>query len=351
MIDNEDGMYVISLVDEPATESNFMAFSKERQLFSIANEEQRMVFGLIMGANQMIYRRDKSGYEYYIVYRPETLRAMAERYLANGFQNNVDTMHNWELVEGVNMVQMFIKDSTKGINPVGFEEYEDGSLFGQFHILNDEIWNAIKEGTYKGFSMAGIWEKEQVFNKTKKDITMKFDKIMAILRKMLVEYGSISTDKGVILWEGDEPLKEGDSVKGVDEEGNDVALEDGEYKTEDNKIVIIENGVVKEIRDDEAEVGSETPAEETEETPAEETEPMAEEEPQAEEVEEEPKDEEKDELLARIAELEAENEQLKARIAELENEPAGESAEEEFKKIEKNVSKREQDMINRGYKF
>lgn len=351
---DEDGMYVISLVDEPATESNFMAFAKSETIqFSIANEEQRMVFGLIMGANQPIYRRDKSGYEYYIIYRPETLRIMAEKYLKNGYQNNVDTMHNWELVDGVNMVQMFIKDTAKGISPVGFEEYEDGSLFGQFHIVNDEIWNAIKDGTFKGFSMAGIWEKEQVYNKIKKadKSIMKIEKIKAALRKMLAEFGSVSTDKGVIMWDGDDELKEGDAVHGVDEEGNEVALEDGVYRTEDNKEITIADGIVTKIEDLEAEVGNgegegegETETEPEEALESEEGEGEAEAEP-------DPRDEQIANLEAEIARLEQENGELRERIKELEGEPAGESAEEEFKKIENKVSKREQDMINRGYKF
>ena len=173
IVDNEDGMLCISLVDEPATESNFVAFSSEKEniQFSIANEEQRMVFGLIMGANQPIYRRDKSGYEYYIIYRPETLRIMAEKYLKDGYQNNVDRMHDFNPVGGVNMVQIFIKDTEKGISPKGFEEFEDGSLFGQFHVVNDEVWEQIKDGTFKGFSLAGIFEKEQTFNKEHKNIT------------------------------------------------------------------------------------------------------------------------------------------------------------------------------------
>lgn len=36
--------------------------------------------------------------------------------------------------------------------------------------MNDEVWNAIKEGTYKGFSLAGCFTVEETFNKqTNKD--------------------------------------------------------------------------------------------------------------------------------------------------------------------------------------
>ena len=58
---------------------------------------------------------------------------------------------------------MFVKDAEKGVNPKGFEEYADGSIFAEFHIMNDEVWNAIKDGTYKGFSLAGCFTVEETF--------------------------------------------------------------------------------------------------------------------------------------------------------------------------------------------
>ena len=368
IVDNEDGMLCISLVDEPATESNFVAFSSEKEniQFSIANEEQRMVFGLIMGANQPIYRRDKSGYEYYIIYRPETLRIMAEKYLKDGYQNNVDRMHDFNPVGGVNMVQIFIKDTEKGISPKGFEEFEDGSLFGQFHVVNDEVWEQIKDGTFKGFSLAGIFEKEQTFNKEHKNIiAMKIEKIKAVLRKLLAEFGSISTDKGVIVWDGDDDLKEETPVRGMNEEGGETELEDGEYLTEDKKVITIENGIVVSIVDSEAEVApenepeeapEEAPEEKPEETPEEEPkeEPKEEEEPAQEEPTEEPEADPKDERIANlegeVASLKEENEALKARIKELEGESAAEPANEQFKKAEEKNSKVSA-MERRGYKF
>ena len=370
IVDNEDGMICISLVDEPATESNFVAFSSEKEniQFSIANEEQRMVFGLIMGANQPIYRRDKSGYEYYIIYRPETLRGMAEKYLKDGYQNNVDRMHDFNPVDGVNMVQIFIKDTEKGISPKGFEEFEDGSLFGQFHVVNDEVWEQIKDGTFKGFSLAGIFEKEQTFNKEHKNIiAMKIEKIKAVLRKLLAEFGSISTDKGVIVWDGDDDLKEETPVRGMNEEGGETELEDGEYLTEDKKVITIENGIVVSIVDSEAEVApenepeekpEEAPEEEPEETPEEEPkeepaeEPAQEEEPAEEEA---PATDEKDEKIAslegEVASLKEENEALKVRIKELEGESAAEPANEQFKKAEDTMSPKMKEMVKRGYKF
>jgi hypothetical protein len=70
-------------------------------------------------------------------------------------------------------------------------------------------------------------------------------------------YGRKDTDKGAILWEGDEDLKAGDAVFVEGEDGNEQAP-DGDYKTEDGKVIVVENGIVVEIKDAEAEVARKT---------------------------------------------------------------------------------------------
>ncbi len=348
--DEETGMYCISLVDAPATQSNFIAFSEDKELlkYSVQDEEQRRVFGLIMGADMPIYRRTAEGAEYYIIYSRQTLADMMEKYFKQGFQNQVDTNHNFQLEDGITLTQMFVKDAEKGVNPKGFEEYADGSIFAEFHIMNDEVWNAVKEGTYKGFSLAGYFTVEETFkeeidfNKDNKEkFKMKINRIKAILRSLLVEMGEVATSKGVLVWSGEEDLKAGDAVKTLNEAGEEIDAEDGEYRTEDKKVIIVKDGKVEDIKDDEAEVAEE-------EMP----------------VDVEPKTEDERDLrisqleaeiaekTAEIDEKAAEIEALKARIAELENEPADKSAEQRFSEtVEASDNSLKGKMAKRGYKF
>ena len=32
------------------------------------------------------------------------------------------------------------------------------ALFAEFHVLNDEVWAKVKDGTYRGFSLEGAFE-------------------------------------------------------------------------------------------------------------------------------------------------------------------------------------------------
>lgn len=181
---NETGMYFISLVDDPAVECDFLAFEKVQNLnFKVENEEKRIVTGLVMPADRPILRQDYNGL-YYILYDKETINAMAERFLAMGIANNVDTNHNFEVEDGVFLREMYIKDSERGISPVGFEDVEEGSLFATYHILNDEVWDKVKAGEFKGFSLAGIFA-EQEFNAVEDDITdEEYEEIMGIITKI-----------------------------------------------------------------------------------------------------------------------------------------------------------------------
>jgi ketosteroid isomerase-like protein len=278
LVTSEDaGMLRISLVDLPAVESNFLAFAKEDgepvRLYFVRDEERRIVRGVVMRADYPILRRN-GDYEYYIVFRADTIRVMAEKYLAESRQNNVDEMHNHNDVDDVQMVQYFIKDTAAGIAPAGFEDIADGSLFAEFHVLNDEVWAKVKDGTYRGFSLEGAFElvpeEMKAIPKTDKNMS-KIKRFKAALARLLAEFGNISTDKGVLAWDGDEDLKEGDAVFIEDADGNRETAPDGDYVTTDAKTVVVADGKVAEIRDPEAEVAPEAPAQEEAEKEPEQT--------------------------------------------------------------------------------
>ena len=281
--DEDTGMLKISLVDEPAVMKDFLAFDTHRrmQMYSVQDEEKRLLLGVVARANFPIYRKDDRLGEYFIVFKPDTIRQLAEKYLAESRQNNVNLMHRENTdVEGVQMVQWFIQDTAKGIVPTGFD-VPDGSLFAEFHVLNDEVWAAVKEGTYKGFSLEGVFDLapehevadvadmvedcdgmfSRIINKAQTILNeknmSKIDRFKAALAKFFAALGSVSTDKGVLSWDGEEDLKAGDEVFILDGEGNRSVPEDGDYITTDAKTIVVAEGRVSEIKDPEAEVETE----------------------------------------------------------------------------------------------
>lgn len=249
--DERDGIIAISFVEEPAVESNFMLFGKQIPLF-FANEEKKNILGVIMRADFPIYRRDEDGNEFYITYSADTIAKMAQKYFVSGAVNMTSTDHSGEALDGVSLVQWYIKDTNKGIAPNGFDDVKDGSLFAEFHIENENLWTACKDGTFKGFSLEGYFTTEKTNLKSNK----MENKIMQKVRELLVKLAKVTTDKGELSYEGD--LEVGTEV--VD--ANGVAVSDGDYTLEDGKIIVIKDGKVETIEESEELEEEKVPAEE-----------------------------------------------------------------------------------------
>lgn len=182
VIDEETGIDRISLVEMPAVESNFLAFAKEKkQVMFSANEEKQMITGVLMRADFPICRYDGHK-EYYIQFGKETIRKMAEKLFRDNHQNciNIEHIENSD-VDGVYMQEMFIKDTEKGINPKGFEDISNGSLFATFKVHNPNIWELVKNGVFKGFSIEGSF----VYQEQVKDEEKTFNEIMEMLEKIM----------------------------------------------------------------------------------------------------------------------------------------------------------------------
>jgi hypothetical protein len=133
------------------------------QKFSIVNEEQRIISGLLMVADELIYRNNDKFGEHYVKFSADTIKQIAIKFSKKKYQSNVNLMHDTnQRVEGVTMFESFIVDRQRGILPMAeFKDVADGSWFGSFYVENDEVWKGIKDGQYKGFSVEGLFDYEQ----------------------------------------------------------------------------------------------------------------------------------------------------------------------------------------------
>jgi hypothetical protein len=148
----------VALVDRPAIERDFLMFKEAKANFIIQSEDRRIVSGALMLADTPIYRNDQNG-EYYVTFTKDTIEKIAQKFFKKGYQSNVNLMHDEALaVEGVTMYESFIVDSSRGVMAMkGFEDAPEGSWFGSFKVENESVWNKIKSGEFKGFSVEGIF--------------------------------------------------------------------------------------------------------------------------------------------------------------------------------------------------
>ena len=153
----------------------------ERQSFAIQDEEERIITGALMLADTPIYRNDGNG-EYYVVFSKDTIKKIAQKYFKKGYQNNVNLMHDsGQVMDGVTMFESWIVDEKRGVKPMkGFEDVNDGSWFGSFKVENDDVWNMVKDGKIKGFSVEGIFNYSKPMTKEEK----MMEDIISILKQI-----------------------------------------------------------------------------------------------------------------------------------------------------------------------
>ena len=131
-----------------------------------------------MRANFPIYR-NSNGYEYYVQYDADVIKEMAKKMFEDCVQNKINLQHQDNTdVQTVKIFECFIKDTENGINPKSFEDVENGSMFARFKVEDDNLWQEIKDGTFKGFSIEGLFE---FVEENDNDI----DEIIDLLNKIL----------------------------------------------------------------------------------------------------------------------------------------------------------------------
>jgi hypothetical protein len=159
-VDSDMEVDYVALVDRPAIDKNFLAFNQNNvQLsFAIQDEDEQIITGALMLADKPIYRNDENG-EYYVVFTKDTIKRIAQKFFAKGYQSNVNLMHDsGQQLQGLTMFESWITDSKRGIQAMkGFEDVPDGSWFGSFKVDNPEVWKMIKDGKVRGFSVEGLF--------------------------------------------------------------------------------------------------------------------------------------------------------------------------------------------------
>ena len=156
--EKEAGIDAVSVVEAPAIESDFIALKKHQIELKTVDEEKRLLMGAALIPKKQIFRRnDKTNEEYYIYFSKETIRKASQLFLKKGNQNNATLEHN-QKINGMTVVESWLVEDTKrdksslyGFNAV------PGTWFITMKVENDNVWNKVKSGEIKGFSIEGYF--------------------------------------------------------------------------------------------------------------------------------------------------------------------------------------------------
>ena len=155
--DEAIGVEAISVVENPAIESDFIALNNQEIKLAEISKEKRLLMGALLIPKKPIYRRNGED-EYYVFFSADTVLKASQMYLQNGNQSNSTLEHDGKL-KGLTLVESWIvEDKEKDKSALYDLDVSVGTWMGSVKVDNDEVWNDyVKTGKVKGFSIEGYF--------------------------------------------------------------------------------------------------------------------------------------------------------------------------------------------------
>ena len=141
----------VSIVDMPAIERNFIQLSKQAENKFSVNDEKRTISGPVLIPDYPIYRRIGNE-EFYIKFTADTIKDYAIKFFKDKREGEGNVQHNLGF-NGITFYESFLLNKERGIMPAEFNDLPDGTWFLSAKVENDDVWQLIKDGTLKGFSV------------------------------------------------------------------------------------------------------------------------------------------------------------------------------------------------------
>ena len=195
-------IYNISLVEEPAIEVDYVAFDKDKEtkpnlkFIEDKQNEKYMILGPALIPDKNIYR-NYDGNEFYVSFSAECIEKLSHNFVKNCYGAGCFTKDHNGFCEGCYLAESWIKTSEndKSVD-YGFD-CPIGTWFVAAKIDSIELWDSIKKGERKGFSIESWVDLEEIIeNKDKKENDMSKQKTN--LETMEVNDGFWEKLKGII---------------------------------------------------------------------------------------------------------------------------------------------------------
>ena len=225
--DTDEGLQLVSLVDDPAVVESFLTFNSEEpvKLVFTSDEEQHIISGVSLLADTPIYRCDETG-GYYVVFTKETIKQLVEKYNKENKTNLTSLQHNGQIISDCVMVESYFIDKERGICPKEFSHCPDGSWITSYKVTNDKLWNEIKtSGQLNGFSveiscqLEPAKEGQKIYDEPLSDEDKFFENLMQWLQGEDFEKKNFEADRNDIL----RAIDKGNPI--LIDEGKDKAVE------------------------------------------------------------------------------------------------------------------------------
>ncbi len=234
------GIQTVSLVNDPAIESNFIALSKEKQNLKF-NKLKQIVTGPVLIPNKKIIRFDDQGYPYFISFSAEQIEKLRDKFHRDKLTDKTNLEHKENLSRSDLYVleSWIVSDSEKDKSQaIGLEKLPVGSWVLSYKIPDQEVFSKVLSGELNGFSIEAFLdlniEKSQPKQEIQQNKMTKFEKFFNSMKNLFLEIDQEEVKLAT--------YQSGELTIEVDDETGAVTSEtpDGEYPVENGTLVIAE---------------------------------------------------------------------------------------------------------------
>lgn len=159
MDDDETGVFFNSIVEVPAHLRKSIKFSgKKENNYAIADEDQQIIAGVMISADQPIYRNDNELGEYYVIFKGSEISKIIHKFHRLKLTDQLNLDHDPDkIVDKAYMFMDYQVNRAEGLGvPKSLKNHDnikDGSWIAYYKITDPNIWKLVKEGNYNGFSV------------------------------------------------------------------------------------------------------------------------------------------------------------------------------------------------------
>lgn len=185
--DEESGVFAVSVVENPAIESSYVALKKEVVKLAEVDKKKQILMGALLIPEQRIVRFNKETNEPYKIYfSKETIAEVIKLYMKGSKQNNTTLEHEVEL-EGNTIMEIWQKEDMVHDKSAMYGIDEPiGTAMITMHVPDkDQYDNFVASKT--GFSLEGNFTSQ--LELSKKVETMSDDQILDLLKQRIESEG------------------------------------------------------------------------------------------------------------------------------------------------------------------
>ena len=202
VVGDSSDVYAISLVEEPAIEIDYVAFDKDKEtkpnlkFIEDKQNEKYMILGPALIPDKNIYR-NYDGDEFYVSFSAECIEKLSYKFMKTCYGDGCFTKDHESFAQGCSLAESWIKTSENDKSVEYGFDCPIGTWFVAAKIDSIDLWESIKKGERKGFSIESWVDLEEIFeNKDKKENDMSKQKTN--LETMEVNDGFWEKLKGII---------------------------------------------------------------------------------------------------------------------------------------------------------